>query len=127
MEKFRSLPKPDDPAVVERGAAQKAVAEAREARSAARTAARDAETARLATEEAARAAEVARLAAEQRQREIEQAARDVEAARVLAFENADRETRAAVLDEEKRFRTLMLGTCSSPVLVGPVGTPLRST
>ena len=64
MEKFRSLPKPDDPAVVERGAAQKAVAEAREARSEARTAARDAEAGRLAAEEAARVAEVARLAAD---------------------------------------------------------------
>ncbi len=108
MEKFRNLPKPNDPVVLERAAAQKAVAEAREARIAERKAAREAEAARLAAEEAARVAEAARQAEEQRQREIEQAARDAEAARLYALENADRETRAAILDEEKRQRALAL-------------------
>src|SRR4051812_41346577 len=88
MEKFRNLPKPNDPVVLERAAAQKAVAEAREAPIAERKAAREAEAARLAAEEAARQVEIARQAAEQRQREIEEAARAAEAARLLALENA---------------------------------------
>lgn len=108
MEKFRNLPKPDSPAVLERGAAQRAVAEAREARSADRTAARATEAARLAAEAAARAAEMERMAAAQRQREIEQVAHDAEIARLAAVENADRETRAAMLDEDKRQRVLAL-------------------
>ncbi len=108
MEKFRNLPKPNDPVVLERAAAQKAIAEARDARIAERKAAKEAEAARLAAEAAAQAAEEARLAAEQRQRDIEDGIRKAEEARLLALENADRETRAAMLDEEKRQRVLAL-------------------
>src|ERR671917_1831762 len=73
LEKFRARPGPDDPAVLERQAAQKAIAEAREARIAERKAAREAEAVRQAAEEAARAAE-------QHARAVEQAARQAEAA-----------------------------------------------
>jgi hypothetical protein len=68
LEKFRARPGPDDPAVLERQAAQKAVAVAREARAAERKAAREAEAARQAAEQAARVAE-------QQARAVEQAAR----------------------------------------------------
>src|SRR5215212_2526074 len=56
LEKFRARPGPDDPAVLERQAARKAVAVAREARIAERKAAREVEAARQAAEAAARAA-----------------------------------------------------------------------
>ena len=77
IEKFRAQPRPDDPAVQERLAAQRAVAEAREQRRAERLAEREAqreaaaaEARRLAAEEAARQAELARLAAEARARPV---------------------------------------------------------
>lgn len=69
LEKFRAQPKPDDPAVIERQAAQRAIEEARDARTAERKVAREAEVARLAAEEQARIAE-------QQAREIEDAARE---------------------------------------------------
>ena len=50
--KFQAMPKPDDPAVIARVAAQKAVAEAREARRVEREEARRIEAARLAAIEA---------------------------------------------------------------------------
>lgn len=65
LERFKAKPPPDDPAVIERQAAQRAVVDAREARAAERKAARDAEAARLAAEAAARLAEQERQQAEQ--------------------------------------------------------------
>src|SRR5918998_4950950 len=73
LEKFRARPGPDDPAVLERQAAQKAVAEAREARIAERKAARAAEAARQAAETAARAAQQESEAAEQAARQADAA------------------------------------------------------
>jgi hypothetical protein len=64
LERFHARPGPDDPAVREQQAAQKAISEAREVRMAERKAAREAETARQAAEQAAREAEEQRLAAE---------------------------------------------------------------
>src|SRR5687767_9714087 len=72
FERFRARPAPDDPAVLERQAARKAIADAREGRVAARKDAREAEAARQVAEAAARAAE-------QEARTLEQAARQVEA------------------------------------------------
>ena len=69
LEKFRSRPAPDDPAVLERKAARQAIVAAREVREAEREAARQK---RLAEEEAARIAaeeaEKARLEAEYQER-----------------------------------------------------------
>ncbi|MBK1659031.1 DUF6481 family protein [Paracraurococcus ruber] len=90
LEKFRSRPRPDDPAVLERQAQMKAVAEAREARAAERKAAREAEAARLAAEAAARAVEERARAAE-------------EAARAVAEAN-----RVQILEDEKKARALAL-------------------
>src|SRR5215204_7396011 len=90
LEKFRARPRPDDPAVLERMAAQKAVAEAREARAAERKAAREAEKVRQAAEAAARAAEREARAAEEADRQISEAAR------------------IAALDADKKARTLAL-------------------
>jgi hypothetical protein len=72
LEKFRAQPKPDDPAVLERQAAQLKVEAAREARAAERKIAQKAEAdrkaaeaaAKLAEQEALAAAEAARVAAE---------------------------------------------------------------
>jgi hypothetical protein len=92
LEKFRSRPGPDDPAVREREAERKAIAEARAVRAAERQAAREAEAARQAELEAARRAEeVARLAAEA-------TAKTEEAARqraLLAEQKAARDARYA--------------------------------
>jgi hypothetical protein len=52
LERFRTKPGPDDPAVVERRAARQAISAAREARVAARQAALEAEAARQAAEQA---------------------------------------------------------------------------
>src|SRR5918998_5092084 len=90
LEKFRARPGPDDPAVLERQAARKAIAEAREARIAERKAARAAEAARQAAEAAARAPEQERRAAEQ------------------AARQADAAERAAALDADKKARALAL-------------------
>lgn len=69
--KFRSQPLPDDPAVLERQAALKAVGDARQARQAERKAAREAEAARQVAEQAAQAAEqMARDAEQLIQREV---------------------------------------------------------
>ena len=63
LERFRARPSPDDPAEIERQAALKAIADARDARAAERRAAKEAELQRLAAEAAARKA--AELAAAQ--------------------------------------------------------------
>jgi hypothetical protein len=92
LEKFRSRPGPDDPAVQAREAERKAIAEARAVRAAERQAAREAEARRLAELEAQRKAEeAARLAAEA-------AAKAEEAARpraLLAEQKAARDARYA--------------------------------
>ena len=54
LERFRARPSPDDPAEIERQAALKAIADARDVRNAERKAAKEAEAARVAAEEAAK-------------------------------------------------------------------------
>src|SRR5215208_7177157 len=76
LERFRARPGPDDPVAVERQAARKAVAVAREARAADRKAAREAEAAVQAAKQAARAAEQEAWVVEQAAREAEDAARE---------------------------------------------------
>jgi hypothetical protein len=68
LERFRARPAPDDPTEIERQAALKAIADAREARAAERKAAKDAEIARLAAEEAARKAQEQAAALEAKKR-----------------------------------------------------------
>ncbi len=92
LERFRAQPGPDDPAVVERRAAQLAISVARQARITERKAAREAEAERQATEQAVRKAE-------QAAREIEEMARV-----------ADEATRRAALEAEKKARALALAT-----------------
>src|SRR5258707_7358750 len=64
LEKFRARAGTDDPAVVERQAARKAVSDAREVREEARKAAREQDAARLEADAAQRQAEAARAAGE---------------------------------------------------------------
>jgi hypothetical protein len=73
IKKFREVPQTDDPAVLARQAARKAIVEARELRIAQRKAAQEAELARQAAEDAARIAEEA---AEEARRQAEAAARN---------------------------------------------------
>src|SRR3984885_3340171 len=68
LERFRARPAPDDPAEVERQAALKAIADARDARAADRRAAKEAEAARVAAEEAAKKAAAEAAAKEARAR-----------------------------------------------------------
>ena len=80
LERFRARPSPDDPAEIERQAALKAIADARDARAAERRAAKEAELQRLAAEAAARkAAELA--AAEEAKRPAALLAAERKAAR----------------------------------------------
>ncbi len=92
LEKFRSRPPADDPAVLERQAAQAAIAAAREARMAERKAAKEAEAARIAAEKRAAEIEKARLAAE--------AAK--QAALLAAQQKAARDARYAARTARKR-------------------------
>lgn len=76
LERFRARPSPDDPAEIERRAALKAIADAREARAAERRAAKEAEMQRLAAEAAARkAAEIAAAQEAKRQAALLEAER----------------------------------------------------
>jgi hypothetical protein len=76
LERFRARPSPDDPAEIERQAALKAIADAREARAAERRAAKEAEMQRLAAEAAARkAAEIAAAQEAKRQAALLEAER----------------------------------------------------
>jgi hypothetical protein len=84
LQKLKSMPGPDDPAVIARQAERKAIAEAREARMAAKAAAA----------EQARIDEAARQAAEAAEREL--------AAHVAELERIERE--AALEEEKKRAR-----------------------
>lgn len=108
IDKFREQPRPDDPAVQERLAAQRAVAEAREQRRADRLAERAAEAEaaaaevrRLEIEAAARQVEASRLAAEQ-------ALLDAAAAREAADAAMANEERTALIDSDKKARALAL-------------------
>ena len=92
LERFRAQPGPDDPAVQQRQAERKAIAEAREARIAERKAAREAEAARKAEEEAARKAEEAAREAAAAAEKIAEAAR---ARALLAEQKAARDARYA--------------------------------
>ena len=81
LAKFQARPPADDPAVLERQAALKAIADAREARRAERATARAAEEARIAAAKAAeiaaqQAAEAERQARELAERLAQKAARD---------------------------------------------------
>jgi hypothetical protein len=76
LERFRARPSPDDPAEIERQAALKAIADARDARAAERRAAKEAEIQRLAAEAAARkAAEIAAAQEAKRQAALQEAER----------------------------------------------------
>ena len=94
-EKFRARPGPDDPAVIERLDALKAIADARDVRIAERRVAREAEAARVAAEQAAlAAAERARVAAEK--------ARLAEEAAMAAAQGLDAQARAAELAAKQK-------------------------
>ena len=80
LERFRARPGPDDPAVIERRAAQAAIDAAREVRAAERKLAKEAEAARKAAEEAARAEEMKAAALADQARIAEEAARAAERA-----------------------------------------------
>jgi hypothetical protein len=92
LEKFKSRPAPDDPAVLARQAELRAIAEAREARLAEKRVAKEAELRRLAEEERLR-----QLEEEERQRQAAIQAR-LEAARLAqlkADQKAARDARYA--------------------------------
>ncbi len=91
LERFLARPKPDDPATLEKQAALKAVADARDARAAERKALKDAEAARVAAEQAAKRAEEQRLAAEAK----------VQAAALEAERKAARDARYAARKARK--------------------------
>lgn len=95
LDKFKAKPPPDDPAVMERQAAQRAVVEARDARAAERRAIRDAELARLAAEKAA-------LEAERERQVVEQAAYLARKANDAAQAQADYKARALALAAEQK-------------------------
>ena len=95
LEKFRAKPPPDDPAVIERHAAQRAIVEAREARAAERKALREAEAARVAAEQAA-------IVAEKERQQAEQAAYLARKANDAAQVQADHKARALALAAEQK-------------------------
>ena len=74
LERFRARPSPDDPAEIERQAALKAIADARDVRNAERKAAKEAEAARLAAEEAAKRVQEQVAAVEAKARAVAQEA-----------------------------------------------------
>lgn len=96
LEKFRAQPKPDDPAVKERLAAQVATAQAREARVAERKAQKEAE--RLAHEAEVKRLEAERIAAEKEARRVE----GEQALALLAEQKAARDARYAARKARKR-------------------------
>ena len=99
LERFQARPAPDDPAVLERVAAQRAVEEAREVRNAERRAAREADEARQAAERVAQAlAEEQRLHDEAMQK-IEDAK---QAAALAAQQKAARDARYAARQNRRR-------------------------
>ena len=102
LERFRAKPAADDPAVIEREEARKALAAARETRVAERKTAKEAEAARLAAEQAEREAQAARQAADAAVREVtlkaEQEERD---AALEAERKAARDARYAARKKRK--------------------------
>jgi Family of unknown function (DUF6481) len=88
LERFRAKPAADDPAVIEREEARKALAAARDARAAERKTAKEAEAARLAAEQTEREAEAARQADDAAVRE--------------ATLKAEHEEREAALEAERK-------------------------
>ena len=98
-EKFQARPGPDDPAVIERQAAQMAIAAAREARTQERKLAREADAARLAAEKVAQAAELMAKAEEEAVRAAKRAA---EAATIAAERKAARDERYAARQARRR-------------------------
>lgn len=102
LERFRAKPAADDPAVIEREEARKALAAARELRAAERKAAKEAETTRLAAEQAEREAEAARQAAEAAVREAALKAEHEEREAALEIERkAARDARYAARKKRK--------------------------
>jgi hypothetical protein len=99
LEKFRARPGPDDAAVLEREAAQKAISVARAARIAERKAAREAEAVRKAAEQAAHEAELKATAAEQAKHAIEASER---AAALAIAQKAARDARYAARHARRR-------------------------
>ncbi len=83
LEKFQARPKPDDPAVLERMAKQREIAEARKVRAAERQAAKEAEAARKLLEDQEYQAKLAAEAAE-REAQAEAERLRVEAAKAAA-------------------------------------------
>lgn len=99
LERFRARPGPDDPAVLERKAAQAAIDAAREIRAAERKQAREAEAARKAAEQAARVLEESAKAAEQVAQKAADAARLIQLA---AEQKAARDARYAARQARRR-------------------------
>ena len=95
LERFKARPAPDDPAVQERLAAQKAVLEQRNARMAERKAAAEAEAARIAAEKAEQKRQQEREAAEEAKRHAKKLAD-------IASAEADYKARALALAAEQK-------------------------
>jgi len=98
-ERFKAMPKPDDPRMLELAAERKAIAEAREIRQAERARAKAEEDARRAEEDKLRAIEEARAADEARRRAIEERAKQLQ---VAAEQKAARDARYAARKAKKR-------------------------
>ena len=102
LERFRAKPAADDPAVIEREEARKALAAARETRVAERKTAKEAEAARLAAEQAEREADATRQAAEAAVREAALKAEEEEREAALEIERkAARDARYAARKNRK--------------------------
>lgn len=99
MEKFRLRPGPDDPAVLERQAAQAAISRDREARRAERKAAREAEARRL---EAERLAELRVQEGEVERQAAAAAEKAARAAAIAAEQKAARDARYAARRARRR-------------------------
>lgn len=99
LERFRARPGPDDPAVIERRAAQAAIDAAREVRAQERKLAKEAEAARKAAEQAARAEELKAAALADEARVAEEAAR---AAQRAIEQKAARDQRYAARQARRR-------------------------
>ena len=98
-EKFKAMPKPDDPRLQQLAAERKAIAEAREARMAERAVAKAEEEARKAEEAKLRAVEEARAAEEARKRAIEERAKQLQ---IAAEQKAARDARYAARKARKK-------------------------
>jgi hypothetical protein len=99
LEKFRAKPGPDDPAVIERQAARRAAAIAREARAAERKTAKAQATAKEAERHDAEQAERAMREADALRESADQAARDVT---TLAEQKTARDARYAARKARQR-------------------------